>query len=179
MSHALGCPYEGHIEAAAVARVAETLFAVGCYEVSLGYTIGVGTPLGVKRLIERVTQRIAIENLASHFHDTYGMAAANIYGSLEMGMTTFDSSAAGLGGCPYAKGASGNVATEDLVWLLNGWKSKQASTCPRSLTARFGSVRCLNAPRIARRASTAGKKIVHRLSSVGGWERGCGPADPN
>ncbi len=120
VSCALGCPYEGTIHPAAAASVAERLFAMGCYEISLGDTIGVGTPLGVQRLIAAVSRNIPIEKLAGHFHDTYGMAAVNVYAALELGVTTFDSSVAGLGGCPYAKGASGNVATEDLVWLMNG-----------------------------------------------------------
>ncbi len=120
VSCALGCPYEGTIHPAAAASVAERLFAMGCFEISLGDTIGVGTPLGVQRLIAAVSRNIPIEKLAGHFHDTYGMAAVNVYAALELGVTTFDSSVAGLGGCPYAKGASGNVATEDLVWLMNG-----------------------------------------------------------
>jgi hydroxymethylglutaryl-CoA lyase len=120
VSCVLGCPYEGTIDPTAVADVAEKLYAMGCYEISLGDTIGVGTPLGVKKLIDAVTRSIPIGKIAGHFHDTYGMAAVNVYAALEMGMTTFDSSVAGLGGCPYAKGASGNVATEDIVWLMNG-----------------------------------------------------------
>jgi hydroxymethylglutaryl-CoA lyase len=120
VSCVLGCPYEGEIAPEAVADVAQALQRMGCYEISLGDTIGVGRPNGVKRLIETLTGRLKIETLAGHFHDTYGMAAANVFAALEMGMTTFDSSVAGLGGCPYARGASGNVATEDLVWLMNG-----------------------------------------------------------
>jgi len=120
VSCALGCPYEGTIDPSAVAAVAESLHAMGCYEISLGDTIGVGTPLGVKRLIDAVARHVPIEKLAGHFHDTYGMAVVNVYAALELGVTVFDSSVAGLGGCPYAKGASGNVATEELVWLMNG-----------------------------------------------------------
>ncbi len=120
VSCALGCPYEGTIDPAAVAAVAGALHAMGCYEISLGDTIGVGTPLGVQRLIDAISRNVPIDKLAGHFHDTYGMAAVNVYAALEMGVATFDSSVAGLGGCPYAKGASGNVATEDLVWLMNG-----------------------------------------------------------
>jgi hydroxymethylglutaryl-CoA lyase len=120
VSCALGCPYEGVIDPAAVVRVARTLDEMNCYEISLGDTIGVGTPLGVQRMIEAVASKIAVAKLAGHFHDTYGMAAANVYAALELGVSIFDSSVAGLGGCPYAPGASGNVATEDLVWLLNG-----------------------------------------------------------
>jgi hydroxymethylglutaryl-CoA lyase len=93
---------------------------MGCYEVSLGDTIGVGTPNKTKRMIEACAARVPIERLAGHYHDTYGQALANIYASLEMGVTTFDASVAGLGGCPYAAGASGNVATEDVVYMLQG-----------------------------------------------------------
>ncbi|HEY4370322.1 MAG TPA: hydroxymethylglutaryl-CoA lyase [Burkholderiales bacterium] len=115
-----GCPYEGAIAPQAVAEVAQRLLDMGCYEISLGETIGVGTPGVMRAMIEAVAARVPMQQLAGHYHDTYGMAAANIYASLEMGMATFDSSVAGLGGCPYAKGASGNVATEDVVYLLQG-----------------------------------------------------------
>jgi hydroxymethylglutaryl-CoA lyase len=120
VSCVVGCPYEGAIAPQAVAEVSQRLYEMGCYEVSLGDTIGVGTPARMQAMIEAVAKRVPIEKLAGHYHDTYGMAAANIYASLEMGMATFDSSVAGLGGCPYAKGASGNVATEDVVYLLQG-----------------------------------------------------------
>ena len=120
VSCVVGCPYEGSIAPEQAASVAETLFAMGCYEVSLGDTIGVGNPTSVQRMIEACARAIPIGKLAGHFHDTYGMAIANIYASLHMGMAVFDSSIAGLGGCPYAKGASGNVATEDVVYLLKG-----------------------------------------------------------
>jgi hydroxymethylglutaryl-CoA lyase len=104
----------------AVADVTRALFELGCYEVSLGDTIGVGTPGRVKTLIEAVARRAPLKKIAAHFHDTYGMAIANIYAALEMGVAAFDASVAGLGGCPYAPGAAGNVATEDVVWLLKG-----------------------------------------------------------
>ncbi|MBK7542576.1 MAG: hydroxymethylglutaryl-CoA lyase [Candidatus Competibacteraceae bacterium] len=120
VSCALGCPYEGPVAPAAVARVAGALYDLGCYEISLGDTIGVGTPEAAKRMIETVGGRVPLERLAGHYHDTYGMAIANIYASLQCGVQTFDASIAGLGGCPYAKGASGNVATEDVVYLLDG-----------------------------------------------------------
>jgi len=120
VSCVVGCPYEGAIAPEAVAEVSQRLYEMGCYEVSLGDTIGVGTPARMQAMIEAVARRVPIAKLAGHYHDTYGMAAANIYASLEMGMATFDSSVAGLGGCPYAKGASGNVATEDVVYLLQG-----------------------------------------------------------
>ncbi|MBU2864241.1 hydroxymethylglutaryl-CoA lyase [Reinekea forsetii] len=115
-----GCPYEGDISIDKVAEVARTLFDMGCYEISLGDTIGVGTPAAIKRIIAATQQQVPIEKLAVHFHDTYGQALANIYAALELGVSVIDSSVAGLGGCPYAQGASGNVATEDVVYMLNG-----------------------------------------------------------
>ena len=120
VSCVVACPYEGAIDAAIVRDVSEQLLDMGCYEVSLGDTIGVATPADVNRLLKVLNSTIAIDKLAVHFHDTYGQALANIYAALQWGMTTIDSSVAGLGGCPYAKGASGNVATEDVVYLLNG-----------------------------------------------------------
>jgi hydroxymethylglutaryl-CoA lyase len=120
VSCVLGCPYEGDVNPERVADVAQALFDMGCYEVSLGDTIGVGTPGKTKAMIEACAKRLPIERLAGHYHDTYGQALANIYASLELGVATFDSSIAGLGGCPYAKGASGNVATEDVVYMLQG-----------------------------------------------------------
>ena len=120
VSCVVGCPYEGAIDPAQVAQVAKTLFDMGCYEVSLGDTIGVGNPATVQRMLEACAKVVPIEKLAGHYHDTYGMAIANIHASLQLGMATFDASVAGLGGCPYAKGASGNVATEDVVYLLDG-----------------------------------------------------------
>ena len=115
-----GCPYEGAIAPEQAARVAKSLFDMGCCEVSLGDTIGVGNPASICRMIEACASLIPIDRLAGHYHDTYGMAIANIYASLQLGMATFDSSVAGLGGCPYAQGASGNVATEDVVYLMHG-----------------------------------------------------------
>jgi hydroxymethylglutaryl-CoA lyase len=120
LSCVLGCPYEGEVPPQKVADVAGALYDMGCYEVSLGDTIGVGTPGKTQRMIEAVAKRVPIERLAGHYHDTYGQALANIYASMELGVATFDSSVAGLGGCPYAKGASGNVATEDVVYMLHG-----------------------------------------------------------
>jgi len=115
-----GCPYEGEVKPQAVAAVAEKLYRMGCYEISLGDTIGVGTPGKIRALIETVARKLPMQRLAGHYHDTYGQALANVYASLQAGVRTFDSSIAGLGGCPYAKGATGNVATEDVVYMLNG-----------------------------------------------------------
>ncbi len=120
VSCVLGCPYEGDIDPVKVADVSAALLEMGCYEISLGDTIGVGTPEAAKRMIEQVAARVPLEKLAVHFHDTYGQALANIYAALQMGVAVVDSAVAGLGGCPYAKGASGNVASEDVLYLLNG-----------------------------------------------------------
>ena len=120
VSTVVGCPYQGDVPPEKVAEVSKALFDLGCYEISLGDTIGVGTPLKVQTMLAEVSKAVPMDKLAGHFHNTYGMAIANIYASLQMGMAVFDASVAGLGGCPYAKGASGNVATEDVVYLLNG-----------------------------------------------------------
>jgi hydroxymethylglutaryl-CoA lyase len=153
VSCVLGCPNQGEVKPTAVAEVAWALFEMGCHEVSLGDTIGSGTPDATKVMIEAVTKRVPLKKLAGHFHDTWGMAIANIYASLELGLSVFDSSVGGLGGCPYAAGASGNVATEDVVWLLRGlgietgidldalvdtagWISKELGHEPHSKVAR-------------------------------------------
>lgn len=120
VSCVLGCPYEGYISPDKVAEVAKHLLGMGCYEISLGDTIGVGTPLATKKMLGAVLDVVPLEKIALHMHDTYGQALANIYAGLEMGVEVIDSSVAGLGGCPYAKGASGNVATEDVLYMLNG-----------------------------------------------------------
>lgn len=120
VSCVLGCPYEGKIVPERVAQVSKALLEMGCYQISLGDTIGVGTPRQVQDMLEAVTARIPVEKLAVHFHDTYGQALANVLAALERGVSTVDSSVAGLGGCPYARGASGNLASEDLVYMLNG-----------------------------------------------------------
>ena len=120
VSCVVGCPYEGDIAPEKVADVAKQLLDMGCYEISLGDTIGVGTASSVQKMLQAVSARVPIDKLAVHFHDTYGQALTNIYTALQLGISVVDSSVAGLGGCPYAKGASGNVATEDVVYLLNG-----------------------------------------------------------
>jgi hydroxymethylglutaryl-CoA lyase len=148
-----GCPYEGAVAPAAVASVAGALFDMGCYEISLGDTIGVGTPAGISQVVEACARRVPGDKLAGHYHDTYGMALANVYASLQCGLSVFDASVGGLGGCPYAAGATGNVATEDVVYLLNGlgietgadlerlvdtaaWISDQLGRAPVSRVAR-------------------------------------------
>jgi len=120
ISCVLGCPYEGDVDPDRVAEVADALISMGAYEVSLGDTIGVGTAGKTASLIARVAQRVPVAALAGHFHDTYGQALTNVYAAMEAGVATFDCSVAGLGGCPYAKGATGNVASEDVVYLMNG-----------------------------------------------------------
>ena len=120
VSCVLGCPYEGYIAPAATARLASALTAMGCDEISLGDTIGTGTPLATAAMLEAVKEVVPLPQLAVHFHDTYGQALANILVALQHGVSIIDSAVAGLGGCPYAKGASGNVATEDVLYMLNG-----------------------------------------------------------
>ncbi len=120
VSCVLGCPYEGAVSIDAVARVAGALHRMGCAEVSLGDTIGVGTPLAARRMLERAARDVPMAALAVHFHDTYGQALANILACLQAGAAVVDAAVAGLGGCPYAKGATGNVATEDVVYMLEG-----------------------------------------------------------
>ncbi|OVE47861.1 hydroxymethylglutaryl-CoA lyase [Chromobacterium violaceum] len=120
VSCVVGCPYEGRIAPQKVADVARALADLGCYEISLGDTIGVGTPASVREMLDAVLDVLPAGQLAGHFHDTYGMAVANIRAALDVGLRVFDASVAGLGGCPYARGASGNVATEDVAYLLAG-----------------------------------------------------------
>ena len=120
VSCVLGCPYEGYVDPMTVSDVTDALLQMGCYEISLGDTIGTGTPGRVQDLLEVLTMHLPVANLALHFHDTYGQALTNIYAAMEYGVATIDSSVSGLGGCPYAKGASGNVATEDVLYMLNG-----------------------------------------------------------
>lgn len=124
VSCVLGCPYEGEINSEKVAEVTQKLFQLGCYEVSLGDTIGTGTPLKAKKMFKSCLNIADIDTLALHFHNTYGQALANIYACLELGAHIIDASVAGLGGCPYAKGASGNVSTEDIVYMLEGMNIK-------------------------------------------------------
>jgi len=120
ISTVIGCPYEGAIKPEVVARIARQLVELGCYEISLGDTIGVGTPLMAQRMLAAVAAEVPMQQLAVHFHDTYGQALANIHACLELGVNVVDSSVSGLGGCPYAKGATGNVATEDVLFMLSG-----------------------------------------------------------
>ena len=120
ISVVLGCPYEGEINPIVVSDVARQLYEMGCYEISLGDTVGVGTPQKTKELFDYVARSVPVEKLGGHFHDTYGQATANIYAALQLGVSIFDSSVAGLGGCPYSPGATGNVSTEDVLYMLDG-----------------------------------------------------------
>jgi len=135
VSCVMGCPYEGEISTAAVSEVATKLYQMGCYEISLGDTIGVGNPKLARQLFETVAEDIPVENLAAHFHDTYGQALANILAVLELGVNTIDTAISGLGGCPYARGASGNVATEDVVYMLDGMGIKTGISLSKLIAA--------------------------------------------
>jgi hydroxymethylglutaryl-CoA lyase len=143
VSCVLGCPYEGEVDPARVARVAEHLYRLGCYEISLGDTLGTGTPGKARNLVERVSAKVPREHLAAHFHDTYGQALANLYAVLQEGVATIDSAVAGLGGCPYARGASGNVASEDVLYMLDGLGIETGVNLDRLAAAgRFIIARC-------------------------------------
>ena len=124
ISCVLGCPYEGKVNYKKTANIAKFLDQIGCYEISLGDTIGIGTPSESVLMIKEVNKQVNLNKIAVHFHDTYGQALANLYAVLQLGVSTIDSSVGGLGGCPYAKGSSGNVATEDVLYMLNGMKIK-------------------------------------------------------
>jgi isopropylmalate/homocitrate/citramalate synthase len=163
VSCVLGCPYEGAIDPAKVADVAEALHRMGAYEVSLGDTIGVGTAGKTQALVSKVQERVPVGALAGHFHDTYGQALANVYAALEMGVATFDCSVAGLGGCPYAKGATGNLASEDVLYLLDGLAIETGVDMTRLRAAgRFISDALGRAPvsRVARALDAKSQTVV-------------------
>ena len=160
ISVCLGCPLEGEVEPQAVVRVARELDAMGCYEISIADTIGTGTPGATRRVIEAVAQHVPIERLAGHYHDTYGQAVANIYASLECGMATFDSSVSGLGGCPYAKGATGNVATEDVLYMLNGLGIATGIDMNKLIAAGDFICRALGRPTHSRAAKALAARVA-------------------
>ncbi len=135
VSCVLGCPYQGDVPIADVVRVAQQLHAMGCYEVSLGDTIGTGTPLHAQRMLSAVAEQVPMPQLALHFHNTYGQALANISACLPLGVQVLDSAVAGLGGCPYAKGASGNLATEDILYMLHGMGIKTGVSLDKVIQA--------------------------------------------
>lgn len=153
ISCVLGCPFDGEIKPKAVADLATTLWELGCYEISLGDTIGVGTPEKAKEMLRAVSANIPPANLAMHFHDTYGQALANLYAGLEQGVRVIDAAAGGLGGCPYAPGATGNVATEDVVYMLEGMRLRTGVDMDRLLAATNEMSGVLGKPPVSRVAS--------------------------
>ncbi len=158
VSCVLGCPYEGEIEPQAVVQIAATLWDLGCYEISLGDTIGVGTPLKARHLLRAVAGAVPMANLAMHFHDTYGQALANLYAGMEEGARVIDAAAGGLGGCPYAPGATGNVATEDVVYMLEGMGIATGVDLPRLVAATNEVSRLIGRPPVSRVASAINAK---------------------
>ena len=161
MSVCLGCPYEGEVSPEAVARLAREFDQIGCQEITICDTIGTGTAGQTRAAIEAVAKYIAIERLAIHMHDTYGQAIANIYAALECGITIFDSSVAGLGGCPYAKGATGNVATEDVLYLLDGLGIETGVDMKKLIAAGECICGVLGRPT----SSRAGKAIATKMAA--------------
>ncbi len=153
VSCVMGCPYQGDISPKTVTQVSKALLDMGCYEISLGDTIGAGTPRATSLLLEDVLKDIPAQKLAAHFHDTYGQALVNLYKALEYGIATIDSAVAGLGGCPYAKGASGNVATEDVVYMLNGMEISSGVNMDRLLTASSYISEVLGRPPVSKAAN--------------------------
>jgi hydroxymethylglutaryl-CoA lyase len=158
ISCVLGCPFDGEVKPQAVVDVAQALWDLGCYEVSLGDTIGVGTPLKARQLLRAVAGSVPMEKLAMHFHDTYGQALANLYAGLEEGARVIDSAAGGLGGCPYAPGATGNVATEDVVYMLEGLGIATGVDMPKLVAATNDVSRLLGRPPVSRVASALNAK---------------------
>ncbi|QQN61409.1 hydroxymethylglutaryl-CoA lyase [Bradyrhizobium diazoefficiens] len=158
ISCVLGCPFDGEIKPKAVADLASTLWELGCYEISLGDTIGVGTPEKAKQMLRAVAANIPAANLAMHFHDTYGQALANLYAGLEEGVRLIDSAAGGLGGCPYAPGATGNVATEDVVYTLEGMGVRTGIDMDKLLAATNAMSSVLGKPPVSRVAAALNAK---------------------
>src|SRR6516164_497936 len=158
ISTVLGCPFDGEVKPKAVADVAKTLADLGCYEISLGDTIGVGTPTKAKAMLRAVSADVPAAKLAMHFHDTYGQALANLYAGMEEGVRVIDSAAGGLGGCPYAPGATGNVATEDVVYMLEGMGIKTGVDMSKLLSATNEISRLLGRPPVSRVATALNAK---------------------
>jgi len=164
ISCVLGCPFDGEIKPKAVADLARTLFDLGCYEISLGDTIGVGTPARAKEMLRAVAANIPAARLAMHFHDTYGQALANLYAGLEEGVRVIDAAAGGLGGCPYAPGATGNVATEDVVYMLEGMGVRTGVDMEKLLAATNAMSGVLGKPPVSRVASALNAKKKRAVS---------------
>lgn len=158
ISCVLGCPYEGEVKPQAVVEIARTLWDLGCYEISLGDTIGVGTPTKARHLLRAVAAEVPMEKLAMHFHDTYGQALANLYAGIEEGARVIDSAAGGLGGCPFAPGATGNVATEDVVYMLEGMGIATGVDMAKLLAATNEISRLIGRPPVSRVASALNAK---------------------
>lgn len=158
ISCVLGCPYDGEIKPQAVVDVARTLFDLGCYEISLGDTIGVGTATKARQLLSAVSGEVPMQKLAMHFHDTYGQALANLYAGMEEGCRVIDSAAGGLGGCPYAPGATGNVATEDVVYMLEGMGIKTGIDMSKLVAATNTISKLIGRPPVSRVASALNAK---------------------
>jgi hydroxymethylglutaryl-CoA lyase len=158
ISCVLGCPFDGEVKPQAVVDVARTLWDLGCYEISLGDTIGVGTPVKARELMRAVAGEVPLQNLAMHFHDTYGQALANLYAGMEEGVRVIDSAAGGLGGCPYAPGATGNVATEDVVYMLEGMGIATGVDMEKLLAATNEVSRLLGRPPVSRVANALNAK---------------------
>ncbi|MCA1474748.1 hydroxymethylglutaryl-CoA lyase [Bradyrhizobium sp. NBAIM08] len=164
ISCVLGCPFDGEIKPKAVADLARTLFDLGCYEISLGDTIGVGTPARAKEMLRAVAANIPAARLAMHFHDTYGQALVNLYAGLEEGVRVIDAAAGGLGGCPYAPGATGNVATEDVVYMLEGMGVRTGVDMEKLLAATNAMSGVLGKPPVSRVASALNAKKKRAVS---------------
>ena len=158
ISCVLGCPFDGEVRPQAVVDVAKTLFDLGCYEISLGDTIGVGTAAKARQLLRAVAGEVPMAKLAMHFHDTYGQALANLYAGIEEGCRVIDSAAGGLGGCPYAPGATGNVATEDVVYMLEGMGIKTGIDMTKLLAATNAISKLIGRPPVSRVASALNAK---------------------
>jgi hydroxymethylglutaryl-CoA lyase len=165
VSCVLGCPFEGEIKPRAVADVAGKLWDLGCYEISLGDTIGVGTPLKAKAMLRAVGAHVPVANLAMHFHDTYGQALANLYAGMEEGVRVIDSAAGGLGGCPFAPGATGNVATEEVVYMLEGMGIASGVDLQRLLATTNEITRLIGRPPASRVATALNAKRRQASSS--------------
>jgi hydroxymethylglutaryl-CoA lyase len=158
ISCVLGCPFDGEVRPQAVVDVARMLWDLGCYEISLGDTIGVGTPLKARQLMRTVAGHVPVEHLAMHFHDTYGQALANLYAGMEEGVRVIDSAAGGLGGCPYAPGATGNVATEDVVYMFEGMGIRTGVDMAKLLAATNEVSKLLGRPPVSRVAAALNAK---------------------
>ena len=158
ISCVLGCPYDGEIKPQAVVDVAKILWDLGCYEVSLGDTIGIGTPKKARELLRAVAGHVPMAHLAMHFHDTYGQALANLYAGMEEGARVIDSAAGGLGGCPYAPGATGNVATEDVVYMLEGMGIATGVDMAKLLAATNAISKLIGRPPLSRVATALNAK---------------------